>query len=266
MPRDAPPEPIRTIRLLPADGARVALLMLLTVLALVQIGAGVTVAEAWRAGRQLSSPLPSDLARLDELWWRLRSLEQAVAIGVVALATMWSFVALVNAHRAGSAARRAVVGAIAWLLPLASVLVLAAQGVADRPDHWRWATVAVPVVLVGAPLHVVAGGAAALGGGRLSFQRLHLVIAVAFALHQVGTRPVDLTDTGAPTDLGRLAILHVTTGLMLTLVVLAAADATRGLQALAEARVERYRASEENAALRFRLHTTAGAAPGWTDA
>lgn len=265
MPTDAPPEPVRVIRLVPADGARVALLMLLTVLALVQIGAGVTVAEAWRAGRQLRAPLPSDLARLDELWWRLRSLEQAVAVGAVALAAVWSFIALANARRVGSAARRALLAAVAWLLPVASVAVLAAQGVADRTDYWRWATVAVPIVLAAVPLSVLGAGAAALGGGRLSFQRLHFVLAVAFALHQVGTRPVDLTDTEAASDLGRLAILHVATGLMLALVVLSAAEAARSLQSLAEARADRFRMNEENAAMRFRMHTTAGAAPGWSD-
>lgn len=258
-PAPSPPvpavdEPTPAIRLLPTGGVRAALLMLVTVLALCQVGSGVAVAEAWRSDRRLVTPRPQDLARLDELWWRLRALEQAAAVGVVLLAALWTFLALANVRRAGGGGRRAALGALAWCLPAAAVVVLARADVAERPDHWRWAAIVVPLVLAAIPLHLASGGAVALGGSRLEFRRLHLALAAAFSVQQLERQHVDLTDRAITPELGRLAIMHVTVGLLLALVVLAVADATRTLQTLVDARVERQRLNEENAALRFRLH------------
>jgi hypothetical protein len=246
-------EPAASVRLLPSSWPRAALLTLIGALACAQIGIAATVAEGWRGRRGATPARVSDLVRLDELWLRLRNLERGFAAGAFLFAVVWSFVAVSNVRRAGRSQRYPVVVAASWLLAPAALVAANGYGIADRPDGWRWAAVAVPVVLLALPFHLLGRGAVSLSGERTPFQRWYFISGAAFVFHQVGTRTMDLVSAD-PDELGRMALLALVTGVFLAVGVLLAGDATRSLHAAVTSRAERHRLSEENAALRFRLH------------
>ena len=100
-------------------------------LALLQLGSGAAVAEAWRSrhtAASAGSAVTQDIVRLDSLVRELRSVEVVVAMCAVISLMLWSFFAVVNVRLAARGRRSPLLAMAAWTLVPALIAVVTMLG------------------------------------------------------------------------------------------------------------------------------------------
>ncbi|HEX4980760.1 MAG TPA: hypothetical protein VFV63_03640 [Ilumatobacteraceae bacterium] len=134
---------------------RLAVSLLLGVLAVFTLGGGVLVLLLWQEERA-SGVLTNQVDRAWDLFENLRRIELIVAYAVVPLATVWAAVATLNVRRATARRRNPVIAALSIPAAVAGVWAIGAAVVAPA-DNWMTAAgglvlqaivVAVPVVVL----------------------------------------------------------------------------------------------------------------------
>jgi len=134
---------------------RLAVSLLLGVLAVLTLGGGVLILLLWQEHRA-SGVLSNQIDRAWDLFEILRRMETVVAYAVVPLATAWAFLATLNVRRATARRCNPFIAALSIPAAVAGVWAIGA-GIVEPADDWATAVgglilqalvVAVPVVLL----------------------------------------------------------------------------------------------------------------------
>ncbi len=245
------------VGLLPVRPARAGVLSFLTALAFIEVGAGVVVAEAWKLHRDRASLSVDEVWSLHQLLERLRVMEMVVAGGAAATTILWSFLAVSNAsHVARNSRRLAIVTVVAWG---AAPLVLIGLGSMDSSSRSTQVAVLVlmaQAVAMYAPFGLIARASSRVGGASLPFLRWYLAVTLAFAVHHVFTGSLDLAVPSPSDDLGRTAMLYLVNGVIVGVIVVMAAEATRSMQVATSERLAQHQMLHADAHQRTRSHVT----------
>lgn len=239
--------------LLPVRSIRAGLLAFFSALAFIEVGAGLVVAEAWKLQRDGGSLLSTDRWHLDQILDRLRVMEGVVAAGATATTILWSFVAVHNASQVGRGARRTAV--LAMMVWVAAPAALISSRALDHGGHSRPMSAAMlmmQALVLYTPFFVTGKVADSVGAPRMPFLRWYLTVAAAFAVHHVFTGTLDLGHARAADDFGRTAMLYFVNGLIVALMAVLAAEASRGVQAAVEERAWQQRLLHDDAHQRVR--------------
>lgn len=197
-------------------------------LAMVEVGAGLVVGQAWRL--QGSGGLTAtERDDLHTLFDRLSGLETAVVIGALATTLVWTLVAVHNAWHAAHAPRREAVLAIAgWAAgPLLFLAIRAGEADAGTAR-------AVAVLLQGAalalPFWATGRLADSIGGQRMPFLRWYLALVASFLVHDLITAKIDLAPGAVYHDLGKGAFMLLLNAMVVGVMGVMAAEATRSME------------------------------------
>jgi hypothetical protein len=238
---------------LPTKPIRAAMLAFLGSLAVVEIGAGAVVAQAWKVTTESGALSLIDRYELDQLLERLRVLEGVVVMGAVCSMVLWSLVASYNAAQVMRRGLRDVsLAAAACVAGPVAALVL---GVIRADMHSQAVALllaAVQAVALYVPFVAMAVVAGRVGAPRGAFGRWYLLLAAALLVQRVFTAPLELSTPTTNDNLGRTAVMYFVNGLVLGVSVLMAADATRGLQRSISDRLVEHRVMHDDAHLRVR--------------
>ncbi len=133
LPRLARPESKR-IRLLPgANIFRLAMFIGLAALCLVAIVGALVMVLFWREGRN-GLLVPAQEDRAWEVLANLQVLQRWLAIGTLAVTTIWAFVSVLNARLASGRRRNPLAAALAWPAAAAGIWWIGARIVDASPQ------------------------------------------------------------------------------------------------------------------------------------
>lgn len=242
---------------LPAKPIRAAMLAFLGSLAVVEIGAGAVVAQAWKVTTEQGALSLVDRYRLDQLLERLRVLEGVVVTGAVCSMVLWSLVASHNASLVLRRGMRDVAAAAAACVvgPLVALVLGNVRGTMQSAAAAMVLAVVQAVALY-VPFIAMAVVAGRVGAPRGAFGRWYLLLAAALLVQRVFTAPLHLGSPSTHDNLSRTAVMYFVNGVVIGVSVLMAADATRGLQrAIVDRRAE-HRVLHDDAHLRLRASAT----------
>jgi hypothetical protein len=222
-------------------------------LAIIEVGAGAVVAEAWKLHHDRITVLADERMQLHDLLERLRVMEGVVAGGAVAATLWWSFLAVHNASQATRTQRTAAFGAAAWVL---TPMMLVAIAHFDRPD----APMQITLVLIGLrafalylPFGVLATATWRVGGPRSPFLWWYIAVVLAFGVHKVFAGSLDLLAANQVDDLGRTAALYFVNGVVVAVIALMAAEASRTMNDATVARARQHMQLHDDALARFSM-------------
>lgn len=247
------------VRLLPIRPIRAGVLSFLTALAFIEVGAGVVVAEAWKLHRDHAVLSVDDVWQLHQLLERLRVMEVVVAGGAVATTVLWSFVAVSNAsHVARNSGRTAILTVVAWLAAPVAVVALGSFEQVDRSLQVSVVLLMAQAIVMYLPFGMIAKASSKVGGPGMPFLRWYLAVALAFAVHHVFTGSLDLAAPTPGDDLGRTAMLYLVNGVVVGVIVVMAAEATRSMQKATKERASQHDLLQADAHQRVRSTSTTG--------
>lgn len=241
------------VRLLPIRPVRVVMLSFFVALSFVEIGSGVVVSEAWRRKRDFASLDLADMVRLDELLGRLRDLEAVIAALAVLATITWTFLAVSNVKRAARTSRSALFAVLAWFIAPVMVMIIGRYSDDHGIVHLGIVLLALEAMTLFLPFGLLAGASVDVGGERAPFRRWYLALVLAFVVNQVFTSPVHLDRLGPDDDLARAAVLSMLNGMVVAVMTLLAADATRALQGATSEKAFRHNQTGLDAVARFQL-------------
>ncbi len=213
--------------MLPVRPLRAALLAFIGALALVEAGAGLIVGQAWRLheGDALSATERADLAHMLE---RLRVMENVVVAGALATTLLWSLVAIYNATMGARGGLRASALAAAACVS-APVLFLAFRAAEADKGNGRLIMVGAQALALYLPFWALGRVAEGVGGRSVPFMRWYLALAASFVVHDLFTAPLDLANPQQADDFGRTAMMFLVNALVVAVMGVMAAEATRAL-------------------------------------
>ena len=239
--------------LLPVKPIRAGMLAFFSALAFIEVGAGAVVAEVWKLDRDSGSILPADRSQLAQILERLRVMEGVVAAGATATAILWSFVAVHNASRVGRNARRtAVLAMVAWVVAPVSLIVSRATDHGVHSPTVKVAMLMAQALVLYTPFAMMAKVTDTVGGPRVPFIRWYVMVAAAFTVHHVFTGALDLARPLPSDNFGRTAMLYLVNAVVVGLMAVMAAEASRGMHVATDERAWQNRLSQDDAHLRLR--------------
>jgi len=198
-------------------------------LAVIEVGAGAVVAEAWKLHHDRPMLTVDERIELTALLQRLRVMEAVVAGGAVAATLLWSFLAVHNAARVTNSTRTAAFATAAWVL---TPLLLVGIGHFDHGDN----SVELAIVLMACravalylPFGTLAASSWRVHGPRSPFMWWYVAVVLAFGVHKVFTGSIDLMSATPSDDLGRTAALYFVNAVVVSVVVLMASEASRAM-------------------------------------
>lgn len=212
----------KRIRLVPGLSIiRLAMMTAIAALALVSIVGALVMFLFWRetSGGAL---LPAQRQRAWTALEGLQSLERMLALGLVALASLWSFVSVLNARLASGRRRNPLLAAMSW--PLAAGLIwYVADRFADEEEITRVVTgFALQAVVLYIPFFLLERSAIAVGARRGPL-RLSYALGVVLLVHVQGLGGLPtLVETAEVDRFGRIAAylaLAALLELMLTITI-----------------------------------------------
>ena len=158
---------------------RLAVSLLLGVLAVLTLGGGVLILLLWQEHRT-SGVLSNQIARAWDLFANLRRMERVVAYAVVPLATAWAALATINVRRATARRSNPVIAALSIPAAVAGVWAIGA-GIVEPADNWATATggVILQALVLAVPVIVLEKVAMAADGRRRPL-RMTYIAAVAY--------------------------------------------------------------------------------------
>jgi hypothetical protein len=248
--------------MLPVRPLRAALLAFVSALALVEVGAGLIVGQAWRLvnSGEISATQRADLNAMLE---RLRVMENVVIAGALATTVLWSIVAVYNATVGARGGRRdGMIGAIACVA--GPVLFLALRAAAAEEGTARLVMVGAQAIALYLPFWAVGRVAEGVGGPRMPFLRWYLALAGSFVVHDLFTTKLDLGNPQQSDDFGRTAIMFLVNGLVVAVMAVMAAEATRAMDRATSERALTHRLLHDDANRRERPSSIAFEQPAST--
>ncbi|MFZ4720309.1 MAG: hypothetical protein ACOYMR_12850 [Ilumatobacteraceae bacterium] len=236
--------------MLPLRPLRAALLAFIGALVMVEAGSGLVAGEAWR--QQSSGALSAErLTELHDMLVNLRRLEDLVVFGILAITIVWSVLALHNATLIAHGSRTIGVLALAALFagPMLFLVVRAAE---PSGGTGRLINVGLQVLALYLPFWGLGHAADGIGGTRLTFFRWYLALAASFLLHTLFTSRLDVLGEHGVDNLGRTTMMFFINALIVTVMGVMAAEATRGMDRSIVERALQRRLLRDDASLRTR--------------
>jgi hypothetical protein len=236
--------------MLPVRPLRAALLAFIGALALVEAGAGLIVGQAWRLheGDALSATERSDLAQMLE---RLRVMENVVVAGALATTLLWSLVAIANATFGARGGLRN--GAFAAAGCVASpILFLAFRAGEADGGSGRLVVVGAQALALYLPFWALGRVAVGVGGRSIPFMRWYLALAASFVVHDLFTTSLDLANPQQADDFGRTSMMFLVNALVVAVMGVMAAEATRAMDRATSERALTHRLLHDDANRRER--------------
>lgn len=247
------------IRLVPMPGLRGLVLFFLIGIAACEVGLGVAVAEAWRNSRRGGS---GNVASITDAIERLSSIRSVFLFGLLAAAALWLLVLLINTAR--STPRHSYENHLfvrgMFVSSVVMVVALVTRSRALLPADVS-TTLAVGA-LMWAPFALIDGASIRLATSRVSVRSWYVMLLAALVIHTFFTSRLDLASAPSATRVGRTALLHASSGLLMGLAALFAADTTNSLREAINSKVDRYQHLVDDARSRGRHHRTAAVTPG----
>lgn len=247
--------------MLPNRPVRAAILSFVGVLALVQVAAGLVVAQAWRLDRSASGLAADDRFQLHQYLERLRVMENVVIAGAVATTLLWTLLAVHNAIRAAHGDRRAayLAAVVGVACPAAFVVLRSVEPSAQAGG--RAMLIAAQALTLYLPFFAVSRSCASVGGPRMPFVRWYLALAASFVVHDVFTMHLDLAAPKVSDDLGRTAAMFLVNAVLVGLMLVMAAEATEAMATATIDRSQHYRHLHNDAQSRRRGPVSGDATP-----
>ena len=233
---------------------RLALMTAIASLALVSIVGALVMFLFWRESSD-GALLPAQRTRAWTALEGLQSLERVLALGLVALAVVWSFVSVLNARLASGRRRNPLLAAAAW--PGAAIAI---WYVADRfptdagiePVVSRFALQAAALFV---PFFLLERSAVAVGARRGPL-RLACALSVVLLVHVQGLGGLPtLVETTDLDRFGRIAAYLALAALLEMIVAIAITDATTLIADASGAMAEKHNFLAEQ---RNRIEASAG--------
>lgn len=163
---------------------RLAVSLLLGVLAVFTLGGGVLILLLWQEERA-SGVLTNQVDRAWDLFENLRRIESIVAYAVVPLATVWAALATLNVRRATARRSNPVVAALSIPAAVAGVWAIGAA-VVEPADDWATATggLILQAIVLAVPVLVLERVALAAEGRRRPLRMTYLAAVAYLAILQ----------------------------------------------------------------------------------
>ena len=163
---------------------RLAVSLLLGVLAVFTLGGGVLILLLWQEERA-SGVLTNQIDRAWDLFEDLRRIELIVAYAVVPLATAWAALATLNVRRATARRRNPVIAALSIPAAVAGVWAIGAA-VVEPADDWTTATVGLilQAIVLAVPVLVLERVALSVEGRRRPLRMTYLAAVAYLAILQ----------------------------------------------------------------------------------
>jgi len=237
------------------------MLAFVAALALAEVGAGLVAGQAWRLESQHGTLSFDERWQLHQMLERLRVMEDVVVAGVVATTLLWMALAVHNATRGARGSVHAA--AVAGLAGVATPIVFLSLRAVDDGDAStaRWLLLAGSALVLYAPFWATGRVSEGIGGPRTPFLRWWLGLAASFVVHEVFTTAIDLSDPQPSDDFGRTAMMFLINAVVVAVMALMAAEATREMERAIDERALTYRVLHDDANLRVRHAPVAEAVP-----
>jgi hypothetical protein len=228
---------------------RLAVSLLLGVLAVFTLGGGVLILLLWQEERA-SGVLTNQIDRAWDLFEHLRRIELIVAFAVVPLATIWAALATLNVRRATGRRRNPVVAALSIPAAVAGVWAIGAA-VVEPADSWVTAAggLILQAIVLAVPVLVLERVALAAEARRRPLRMTYLAAVAYLAILQgLGT-----LSTIVPTDdaeqWAHLASYLIMAALIEIFGAIAANEACRAIEVASAKRYSLRKAFGENVLL-----------------
>jgi hypothetical protein len=220
----------RRVRLIPgADLLRLCMVTLLAGLALLtMVGSAISVLF-WNESDD-GVLLPGQRMRAWDALEVLQTAARVVAIGLVALVTIWTFVAVCNARLASGRRRNPIVAAAAWPAAAFGLWIVADRLVADQPAGVMVVGFAVQAAILYVPFFLLERSADAVGARRTPIG-ITYIIGVVLLVYLQAIGSLSTIQESADTNFGRLAAYLGIGALLQLLSTLAVTEACRTLDA-----------------------------------
>lgn len=212
------------VRLIPGDDLmRLAIGTLLAGVAMLSVIGAAVVVSFWldADGGDL---LVSQRLRARDALDALQAVARMLGVGVLALVTLWTLVAVTNARMASDTRRNPLVAAAAWPLAAYGIWIVADGFVADQPAGTVLLGLALQVGLLWVPFWLLERTAEAVGARRSPVRTAFVAVAVIVVYTQ---GQGGLTGLGDDTEAGRYAALLALGAVMQLLATLAVTEACR---------------------------------------
>jgi hypothetical protein len=231
------------------------MLAFLTALAFIEVGAGAVVAEAWKLERDRGVLLLGDRYELSQLLDRLRVMEGVVTAGAIATTMVWSVLAIFNAMRVArrGGVRDAVIALGAWVACPVLVLAIAAGDYEDQTTTTAVLLLMLQAGLLYLPFAATGKVSEGVGGQRMPFLRWYMAVLAAYFVQHVFTGPLDLANPSPNDDLGRTAVMYFVNAVIVGVMVVMAAEASRSMQQATLLRSSQRRLLHDDANQRVRV-------------
>jgi hypothetical protein len=219
------------VRLIPGDNLlRLAIGTLLAGLAMLWVIGAAVVLSFWLEsdGGDL---LVSQRARAQDGLSALQAAATSVAVALLVVATLWTFVAVTNARMASGTRRNPLVAAAAWPAATLGVMVVADRFVVDQPAGSVLLGLALQIALLWVPFRLLERVATTVDARRVPVRTAMISVALVLVFTQVQG---GLTGVGDATDVGRFAALLALGALVQLLATLAVTEACRTIDAATE--------------------------------
>ena len=116
-----------------------------------------------------------------------------------------------------------------WLAPVL-VLAIAAADYEDQTTTTAVLLLMLQAGLLYLPFAATGKVSEGVGGQRMPFLRWYLVVLAVYFVDYVFTGPLDLTDPKPADDLGRTAVMYFVNAVLIGVMVVMAAEASRSMQ------------------------------------
>ncbi len=222
------------VRLIPGDDLlRLGIVTLLAGLALLTIVGAAVMFLFWReaSGGVL---LPSQRERAWDSFSALHAGARFVGFSLIALVTIWTFVAVANVRMASGRRRNPFIAAAAWPIAAAGFWVLADRLVEDQPASTIIVGFAAQAALLYLPFLLLERAADAVDARRIPLRITYMFGVVLLVYVQALGGLSTIEETADTTQLGRLAGFLALGAMIQLLSTLAVTDACQVIETATE--------------------------------
>ncbi len=247
----------KRVRLIPgANLFRLVIVMMLAGMALLTLVGSVVMFMFWLESRE-GGLLPSQGRRAWEAIAVLHSGARVLGFALIALATIWTFVAVANARMASGRRRNPFIAAVSWPAVAVGFWALADRFVVDQAVGMMIVGFAAQAALLYVPVFLVGRAVDAVEARRLPL-RIAYLVGVGLGVYIQVLGGLTTVEESPDTDFGRLAVVLAIGALIQVFFTLAVTEACRTLEAATEYEAAQHNALVDQREAVTRRHAEAG--------